>query len=79
MTRQEVFDDLRVLGYTGALEDMLMVYLSGTGALLDRIYATASTCGGLDNWICRSTSLSAMADVVMGDENVTFGGDTVTW
>ena len=51
VNRDEAYQELEGLGYSGALEDMLYEHLGGTGALEDRIFAEDDQAGGVPNFI----------------------------
>jgi hypothetical protein len=57
MTRDEIYSELRLLGFSGSVEDMLYAYLPGDGALEDKIFTDDPFSHGTENWIKKKLNL----------------------
>ena len=75
MTRDEIFQELRTLGFSGSVEDMLYAYLPGDGALEDKMSFDDPLAGGSDNWVKKKLNLRTPN--IWDDSNI--WDDTDTW
>ncbi len=75
MTRDEAYEALVGNGFSGALEDMLYLYLGGTGSLMDRIFSSDSSAGSVERFIEKQTGFGTPN--VWDDSDV--WDDSQTW
>lgn len=75
MTRDEAYEELGNLGYSGALEDRLNTYFGATTSVEDAIFAVDSTAGGVENYLGKQVAFREPS--VWDDTEV--WDDTRTW